>query len=227
MLVVEIPCRMPFAQQLRERGVRFGRSKFAQVDLAAGPGRPHRGQRWNEARIGEGGADRIGLPALRTARVKHQIVEIPEDEIAVAFIHPKAVSVFGVELEQDLAVQQQFEQTQRGGRGPQVELVDFPRLRQRGKGRGDGGVADPEQRACARQFQHHLVAAPAQIGKTRQHDGITAAELRTSRPVFGDLGLDDHGVLLIAPGAEAIFQKPLPGQPTYERVDFPGEHALA
>ena len=107
------------------------------------------------------------MPTLRAPRVKHQIVEIPENEIAVAFIHPQAFSVFRIELEQDLAVQQQFEQIEgEGGRVP-VEPADLLRPRQRREGGGDGGIANPKQRAGARRFQHQLVAAPAQKGKAR------------------------------------------------------------
>ena len=158
---------MAFAQQLREAGVRLRGGEFAQVNLAAGPGRTHRRRRRNDAGIGESGADRIGLPTLRAPRVKHQIVEIPEYEVAVAFVHPQAFSVFRIELEQDLAVQQQFEQMEGGGSHLLVELADLPRLRQRSKGGGDGGIANPEQRAGAWQFQHQLVAAPAEKGKAR------------------------------------------------------------
>ena len=50
------------------------------------------------------------MSALGAPRVKHEIVEIPENEIAVAFIHPKAVAAVRIELEQELAIQQQFEQ---------------------------------------------------------------------------------------------------------------------
>ena len=50
------------------------------------------------------------MPALRAARVKQQIVEIPEHEVVVAFVRAQAVSACGIELEQDLAVQQQREQ---------------------------------------------------------------------------------------------------------------------
>ena len=57
------------------------------------------------------------MPALGAPRVKHEIVEIPKDEIAVAFIHPKAVAVLRIELEQDLAIQQQLKQIEvEGGR---------------------------------------------------------------------------------------------------------------
>src|SRR5439155_24994644 len=101
---------MAVAQQPCEGRDRVRGEEFAQVDLLAGPGRTHRGQRWSNARIGEGAANRIGLAALRAPRVKHEVMEIPENKIAVAFIHPKAVAAVRIELEQELAIQQQFEQ---------------------------------------------------------------------------------------------------------------------
>ena len=61
-------------------------------------------------RIGKRTANRIGLTALRAPGVEHEIMEIPEDQIAIALILPKAVAAFRIELEQELALQQQFEQ---------------------------------------------------------------------------------------------------------------------
>ncbi|MGY4568812.1 sRNA-binding carbon storage regulator CsrA [Bradyrhizobium sp. USDA 3256] len=153
---------------------------------------------WNDARMGERAANWIGMPALRAPRVKHEIVEIPENEIAVAFIHPKAVAVFRIELDQHLAVEQQSEQIEVQGGRVAAKLADLLGLRQGREGGSDGGIANPEQRPGARRFQHHLVAAPAQIGEARQHDGITVPQLCRLRPVFGDLRLDDHEVLLFA-----------------------------
>src|SRR6478672_10087935 len=113
------------------------------------------------------------MSALRAPRVKHEIMEIPENEIAVAFIHPKAVAAFRIELEQELAIQQQFEQIEVEGGSVAAKPADLLRPRQRSEGGGNGGIADSKQRAGARRFQHHFVAAPAQIGKARQHDGVT------------------------------------------------------
>jgi hypothetical protein len=99
--------------------------------------------------------------------VKQQIVEIPENEIAVAFVHAQAGAAFRIELEQNPAFQQQFEYFEAEGGGLAAESADLLWLRQRGEGADEGGIADPEQRTGARRFQHHLVVAPAQIGKAR------------------------------------------------------------
>ncbi len=104
-------------------------------------------------------------------------MEIPENEIAVAFIHPKAVAAFRIELEQELAVQQQFEQIEVEGGRVAAKPADLLRLREHSEHGGNAGIANPKQRAGARRFQHHLVAAPAQIGKARQHDGVALAKL--------------------------------------------------
>src|ERR1700752_1601224 len=124
-------------------------------------------------------------------------MEIPEHEIAIAFIYPKAVAAFCIELEQQLAIQQQFEQIKVEGGRVAAKPADLLRPRQRSEGGGNGGIADSKQRACARRFQYHLVATPAHIGKARQHDGVTLAEPSALRPVLRDLGLDDHEDLLV------------------------------
>ena len=218
---------MAFAQQLCEGRDRIRGGELAQVDLLAGPGRTHRGQRWNDVRIPEGAAKWIGLPALGTPRVKHEIVEIPENEIPIAFIHPKAVAAFRIELEQELAIQQQFEQIEVEGGRVAAKPANPVRPRQRSEGGGNGGIANPKQRPRARRFQYHLVAAPAQISKARQHDGVTLAELCALRPVLRDLGFDDHEVLLVTRKGQAIFEKPVPRQSMRQEIDFPGDGALA
>ena len=57
------------------------------------------------------------MAALGAPRVKQEIMEIPENQVAVAFMFPKTVAAFRIELEQELAVAQQFEQLDvEGGR---------------------------------------------------------------------------------------------------------------
>src|SRR5437879_7393743 len=141
---------MAFAQQLCEGRDRIRGRAVAQVDLLAGPGRTHRGQRWNDVRIPEGAANWVGLPALGAPGVKHEIVEIPENEIAVAFIHPKAVAAFRIELEQELAIQQQFEQIEVEGGRVAAKPADLVRPRQRNEGDGNGGIAYTKQGSGAR-----------------------------------------------------------------------------
>src|SRR4051812_25277577 len=116
------------------------------------------------------------MSALGAPRMKQKIMEIPENKIAVAFIHSKAVAAFRIELEQELAVQQQFEQIEVEGGRVAAKPADLLRLRQRSEGGGNGGIANSKQRAGARGFQDHLVAAPGQISKTRQHHGGTPTQ---------------------------------------------------
>ena len=82
------------------------------------------------------------------------------------------------------------------------------------------GIADPEQRGGARRFQDHLVAAPAQIGKPRQHDQIGAAERRHLRPVIGNLRFDDDLVAGFIRTREAVFQKTAPRQAPHQEIHF-------
>ncbi|WP_349510144.1 hypothetical protein [Bradyrhizobium sp. NAS96.2] len=108
-----------------------------------------------------------------------------------------------------------------------AKLADLLGLRQGREGGSDRGIANPKQRPGARRFQHHLVAAPAQIGEARQRDGITVRQLCGLRPVLGDLRLDDHEVLLVARRGEAVFEKPLPRQSLHQGMNLPREDALA
>src|SRR6185436_14589682 len=167
------------------------------------------------------------MSALGAPRVKHEIVEIPENKIAVAFIHPKAVAAVRIELEQELAIQQQFEQFEVEGGRVAAKPADLLRPRQRSEGGGNGGIADSKQRAGTRRFQYHLVATPAHIGKARQYDGVTLTEPCALRPVLRDLGLDDHEDLLVTRKGHAIFEQPVPRQSMRQDVDFPRDGALA
>src|SRR3954465_4714619 len=159
------------------------------------------------------------MSALGAARMKQEIMEIPENKIAVAFIHSKAVAAFRIELEQELAVQQQFEQIEVEGGRVAAKPADLVRPRQRSDGGRNGGVANSKQRAGARRFQHHLVAAPMQISKARQHDGVTLAELCALRPVLGDLGFDDHEDLLVTRKKQVIFEQSVKSQPMPQGID--------
>ena len=50
------------------------------------------------------------MSAFRAARVEQEIVKIPENEIVVALVRPQAAVAGSVDLEQDLAIDQQGEQ---------------------------------------------------------------------------------------------------------------------
>ncbi len=115
---------------------------------------------------------RIGLPAFRAVGVKQKIVKIPEHEVFVTLVRPAAIAAGGVELEKDLAVHQQSEQFQPGKACLPSQPADLLRRGQHGDRARDLWIANPEQRAGARRFQHQVVAAPPQIGESRQHDRI-------------------------------------------------------
>src|SRR4029450_13493609 len=99
------------------------------------------------------------MAALRAPRVKHEIMEIPENKIAVAFIHPKAVAAVRIELEQELAIQQQFEQFEVEGGSVAAKPADLLRPRQRSEGGGNGGIGDLKQRGGGRRLHRHFTCA--------------------------------------------------------------------
>lgn len=84
------------------------------------------------------------MAALRAPGVKHQVVEIPEHEIAIPFAHSRAVAVLRPELDQHPAIEQQGEQIGVQGSHLLAKRVDLVRLRQASQRRGDGGIANPE-----------------------------------------------------------------------------------
>ncbi len=119
-----------------------------------------------------------------------------------------------------MAIQQQSEQLDPRKVALPPELFDFLRCSQQGDGGRDLRIADFEQRAGARRFQHHLVAAPSQICEPRQHDNVGVAELWRLRPIIGNLRLDDDQILLLARVREAELQKTAPGQSPDQQIDF-------
>ena len=144
-----------------------------QRDRTAGGGRHHAG-------IGIDAAYRVGVPAFRAARVKQEVVKVPEHEVVVALVGPQPAVAGRVELEQNSAFDQQGEQLDPGKAVLPAEPLERLRRRQHGEGGGNLRIADPEQRAGARRFQHHVVAAPAQIREPRQDEHVGLAELRRS-----------------------------------------------
>ena len=80
---------------------------------------------------------------------------------------------------------------------------DWLRRREQGKRGRKFRIANSEQRAGARRFQHHLVAATAHIRKPRQHQDVGIAERRRSRPIIRDLRLDDDQVRALGERREA------------------------
>ena len=165
-------------------------------------------------------AQRVGLSAFGAARMEQKIVKIPENEVVVALGRPEAVVAGSVDLEQDLAIHQQGEQLDPRKAVLPPQPADFLRRRQCGEGGRDLRIANSEQRAGARRFQDHLIAAPPQIGEPRQHDHFGIAELWRLRPIIGDLRFDDDLVLVVARVPEAVLQKTTPGQSPDQQIDF-------
>ena len=156
------------------------------------------------------------MPAFGAARVEEEIVKIPENEIVVTLGRPQAAVAGGVDLEQDLAIDQHGEQLE--PRKTVLPTQSFDRLRcgQQGQGGRDLRIANPEQRAGARRLQDHLVAAPAQVREPRQDENVGLADLLRSRPIVGNLRLDDDLVLAlilaVARAPEAVLQQAVSGQ---------------
>ena len=170
-----------------------------QIDCLSRPARPHRRWRRNQAGVGIESAERIGLPAFGRVGVKQKIMKVPEHEVVVALGRAEPMRAFHLDPEQDLAIDQQRQQLHAGETVLAPQPADFLRGRERGEGGRDAGVANPEQRTGARRFQHHLVAAPPQVGKPRQHDRFGRAEFWRSRPIIRKLRFDDDLVFLGGP----------------------------
>jgi hypothetical protein len=75
--------------------------------------------------------------------------------------------VSGIDLEQNLAVDQQCEELEAGKRVLPTQLLDRLRRGERGERGCNPCIANLEQCAGARRFQHHVVAAAAHVGKAR------------------------------------------------------------
>ncbi len=221
-LIVEFARRMPVTQELGDRRHcrRSRRGEFAQVDRLAGPAGPHRRQRRDGVHIGINAAQRVGVPAFRAARVEQQIVKVPENEIVVALVRSKPGAAGGADLEEDLAIHQQSEELQSGKIFLPTQLLDGLRCSEEADCRRDARIANSKQCARARQFQHQLAAAPAHIGKSRQHDNVGFAEPWRLRPIIGKLRFDDDLVLVVLRAREAVLQQAVPGQSPDQQIDL-------
>ena len=92
-----------------------------------------------------------------------------------------------------------------GKPSPPAEPFDLLRRCQRGRRCCNRRIANPEQRAGARQFQDHVVGAPPQIGEARQDEHVGVTQLRHARPIIRHLRLDDDQVRSLRP-------RPRPGR---------------
>ena len=152
------------------------------------------------------------MAPLRTARVEEKIVKVPQDEISIAFVGPKAGTAAGVDLEKNSTIDQKAEKLHTGRSIQGLQLSDLSRSCEEEKGGRNFRVVDPEQRTGTRRFQHHLVAAPAQVSEPGEDNDICATECRHSRPIVRNLRLDDDEVLGFWGAREAVFQQTVPRQ---------------
>ena len=181
---------------------------------------PHRRWRLDDADIRISAAQRIGVPALRAARVENKIVKIPKNEIVVALGRAKALVAGRTDLEKDLAVDEQGEKLEPRKPGLPAQLPDLLRRGQRGQGGRNLRIANLEQCAGARRFQHHLVGAPPHVGETRQHEHVGIAKRRRLRPIIRNLRLDDDLILAASRAAKAVFQETEPRQTANQQSNF-------
>ena len=186
--------------------------ELAQIDFLSGPAGPHRRQRRHDAGIGINAAQRVGVSAFRAARVEQKIVKVPENEVVVTLGRSQPAVAGSVDLEKDLAIDQQSEKLDPRKTVLPAQPFDLLRCRQHGQGGRNLRIANLEQRAGARRFQDHLVAAPSHVCEPRQDENVGIAELRRSRPIIGNLRLDDDLVLAVARAPEAVLQQTVPGQ---------------
>ena len=142
----------------------------------------------------------------RAARVEQKVVKVPKNEVVVTLGRSQAAVASGVDLEKDLAIHQQGEKLDPRKIGPPTEPSDLLGCSQYGDGGRNLRIANSEQRAGARRFQHHLVAAPSHVREPRQDENVGIAELRRSRPIIGNLRFDDDLVLVVSRVPEAVLQ---------------------
>ena len=113
-----------------------------------------------------GSTHRIGMPALRAARVKEDIVKVPENEVVVALRRPQATVAGGIDLEEDLAIHQQREKLGPRETFPAIEPFDLL---------GRGQYRDGGSQACYVQRTDNI-HMPC-IDLFRDADGYTSTKL--------------------------------------------------
>ena len=117
-----------------------------------------------------------------------------------------------------MAVDQQSQQLHAGKAALSTDLFQPSWLQETGDRRRDVGVAQSEQRACARGFQHHIAAASTHVGEAREHERVVVIEVEHSRRVVAHLRLDDDEILAVA--GQPILQQTAMRQAPDESVDF-------
>ena len=178
----------------------------AELNLLSRPLGTHCRQRGNEPRIGINSTERVGVPALRAARVEQEIVKVPQNEAVVALANSQAIIPRRVDLENDPAIHQQGEQFVPRKIVLLTELLHRLRCRQQREGNCNFRIANPKQRASQRRFQNHVVAAPPHVSKSRQSEHVSTVQLRHARPIVGNLWFDDD-LIIVARAPERELQQ--------------------
>src|SRR3979490_904642 len=98
--------------------------------------------------------------------MEQNIVKVPENEVVVSLGRSEPIIAGSLDLEKDLAVDEQGEKRDPRKSVLTTEPFDVLRRGQHGQGGRDLRIANLEQRAGARRFQDHLVGTPSQVRET-------------------------------------------------------------
>ena len=104
------------------------------------------------------------MPPFRAARMKEQIVKIPQNEIVIALGWPEATVAGAFELDKDFAINQERKKLKSG---IVAQPFDFSWCREPGQSSRNLRIADFEQRAGPGRFQDDLVATPSHVSEPR------------------------------------------------------------
>src|SRR5579862_4490473 len=124
------------------------------------------------------------MAAFRAARMEKKIVKIPKNKVVIALGSSEAAVAGNIRLEKDLAIHQQGEKFSPGKTGLPAELFDLMGFSKYRHGGRNFRIANLEQRAGARRFQHHVVAAPPHVREPRQDENVGIVDWRRLRPVI-------------------------------------------
>jgi hypothetical protein len=138
-------------------------------------------------------------------------VKIPEHKVVVTLDGPEVTVLIGFDLDEDLAVQQQGEELISRKAVLATQLPDLLGCRHCRDGGRNLWIADLEQRAGARRFQHKLCTAPSHIGEPRQENNIGITKRRCHRPIIRNLWFDDDRVVA-ARVLQAVLKQAMPRQ---------------
>src|SRR2546430_1608673 len=156
---------MTFPQELCDRRdcLRMRGRELAQIDFFSGPAGPHRRQRRNDAGIRINSAQRVGVPAFRAARVEQKIVKVPKNEVAVTLGRSNASFAGNVDLENDLAIEEQGEKLDPRKTILPTQLFDLLRRGQHGEDGRKFRIATLERVTPPRRSPARLVSAPSPL----------------------------------------------------------------